>query len=85
MENLIIPIDRARRSVLGTRIEEFGRAPERIRPGNTFPGNLDSKEKKSKNRFYKRQVLAMENLIIAIDRARGDVLITQLEEFCGSF
>ena len=38
MENVIIPIDRARRGVIKTRIADLEEVFERIGAGNTFPG-----------------------------------------------
>ncbi|CAF2805202.1 unnamed protein product [Rotaria sp. Silwood2] len=53
MENLSIPLGRARRVVLGTRMEELEQVPERIWAGNTFLGPWTTWEKNEKIDFVR--------------------------------
>ncbi len=75
IENPIIPLDRAHRVVLGTRLEHLEHVPKRI------PAGITSKKADFRrfSRFWETIVESIGNPIIPLDRAHRVVLGTHLE------
>ncbi len=77
IKNLIAPLDRARRVVLGTPLEHFYHVPRRI--AGTFTSI--SIVKHEFFAFFMDIVWGIKNLIAPLDRAHRVVLGTWMEHF----
>ena len=80
IENLIIPLDRARRVLLGTGLEHLEHVSERIAAENTRIGCQNFHGKMQYFGIFGTIVWAIENLITPLNRAHWVVLGTGLEQ-----
>ena len=80
IENLSIPLDRARQVLLGTGLEHLEHVSERIAAGITRIGCENFHMKIQYLGIFGTIVWAMENLITPLNRAHRVVLGTELEQ-----